>query len=82
MLNPDPYFKVITLQIVSQFDANYIITLLDKKGKFLKVGAVDLSYGINRIVLKDMHYLPSGFYYLHVNDTNGTSIYRSQLIKH
>ena len=81
-LYPDPFIHKVIVEITIKNNDHCIISLFDEAGKIIRIQGVNLSQGVNKIPLNDLHSLPAGPYYLHVNDTDGQNVYKSKLIKY
>ena len=71
----------IHIEILSQEQGDYIISLVNEEGTILRMLGINLSVGLNRFWVDQLEFLSSGSYYLHVINTHGKFLYTTELIK-
>jgi hypothetical protein len=82
-VNPNPFTRIVQINIQSENkkDNYYILSLIDQKGKILRMLGVSLLEGNNKIDIDKLDDLPAGVYYLDIKNSDGEDIYNTRLEK-
>jgi len=78
---PQQFDDSITIKIVTETEGHCIISLTNEKGRTRVMVGVNLSQGINDIVVDKVETLENGLYHLQVKNTEAKVLYNTELIK-
>ncbi len=82
-VSPNPFTDLVKIRIdyENKKNTHYIIWLIDRKGKIVKMSGVTLEAGITTIELDRLQNLPAGTFRLDIKDMEGKSIYSARMVK-
>jgi len=78
---PQQFDHSINIEIIAEDEDHCIISLTNQKGRIRVMVGVNLSRGINNIVVDKVESLETGLYHLHVKNTEAKVLYNAELIK-
>lgn len=78
---PKEFAHTITVEIVADNEGHCIISLTNQKGRIRMMMGVNLTEGVNNIVVDHIGTLENGTYQLLVKNTDAKVLYNTELIK-
>jgi len=78
---PQHFDHSINIKIISENESHCIISLTNQKGRIRVMVGVNLSQGVNDIVVDKVETLENGLYHLQVKNTEAKILYNTELVK-
>jgi hypothetical protein len=78
---PQQFDHSINIEIIAENEGHCIISLINQKGRIRMMAGVNLSQGINNIVVDKVETLENGLYHLQVKNTEAKIVYNTELVK-
>ena len=78
---PQQFDHSINIEIIAENESHCIISLTNQKGRIRVMVGVNLSQGLNNIVVDKVETLETGLYRLQVKNTEAKILYYTELIK-
>jgi len=78
---PQQFDHSINIEIIAENESHCIISLTNQTGRIRVMVGVNLSQGINNIVVDKVGTLETGLYHLQVKNTEAKILYNTELVK-